>query len=178
MWSSNTNLRDGGIYVAMEGYINEGTNIGTNKISLNNVIAKDIGYFRLRYYDGSQWVNSWNKKNLPLGVEIVMAAENPELNNSADEEFFSSAEGETQDMLQDEGNSADIYSKNTSIWEGNEGNYESLIPDTLESEFDTNVVVFRRIIYLPNAKRTDSFITQEDTGDNSQLSESGTGGIE
>lgn len=178
LWSSNTNLRDGGIYVAMEGYINEGTNIGTNKISLNNVIAKDIGYFRLRYYDGSQWVNSWNKKNLPLGVEIVMAAENPELNNSADEEFFSSAEGETQDMLQDEGNSADIYSKNTSIWEGNEGNYESLIPDTLESEFDTNVVVFRRIIYLPNAKRTDSFITQEDTGDNSQLSESGTGGIE
>ena len=55
---------------------------------------------------------------------VVMAAENPELNNSADEEFFSSAEGETQDMLQDEGNSADIYSKNTSIWEGNEGNYE------------------------------------------------------
>ena len=35
------------------------------KIVISNVFARGIGYFNLRYYDGSQWVTSWNSKELP-----------------------------------------------------------------------------------------------------------------
>ena len=77
LWNGDTNLRDSEGYMAMEGFIDEGTN-RLQKVAVNTVFAKGIGYFNLRYYDGSQWVNSWNQKELPLGVEIRIASEDPD----------------------------------------------------------------------------------------------------
>lgn len=158
LWNGDTNLRDSEGYMAMEGFIDEGTN-HLQKVAVNTVFAKGIGYFNLRYYDGSQWVNSWNQKELPLGVEIRIASEDPETEEAKVEkelqeqtDSFESAFDLTNETVGSDTNST------ASI--GNElpnyNNDRELIPtdeSVLSSGLDTNVVVFQRIIFLPNAKK-------------------------
>ena len=75
---NDTNAVESEGFMAMEGFVGDATNVTQHVIPLSAVFAKGIGFFHLRYYDGKQWVESWNDKKLPLGVEIVMAVENPE----------------------------------------------------------------------------------------------------
>ena len=158
LWNSDTNLRDSEGYMAMEGFIDEGTN-RLQKVAVNTVFAKGIGYFNLRYYDGSQWVNSWNQKELPLGVEIRIASEDPETEEAK-------AEKELQEQTDSFESAFDFTSEtagsdtNSTASIGNElpnyNNDRELIPtdeSVLSSGLDTNVVVFQRIIFLPNAKK-------------------------
>ena len=158
LWNGDTNLRDSEGYMAMEGFIDEGTN-RLQKVAVNTVFAKGIGYFNLRYYDGSQWVNSWNQKELPLGVEIRIASEDPETEEAK-------AEKELQEQTDSFESAFDFTSEtagsdtNSTASIGNElpnyNNDRELIPtdeSVLSSGLDTNVVVFQRIIFLPNAKK-------------------------
>ncbi len=158
LWNGDTNLRDSEGYMAMEGFIDEGTN-RLQKVAVNTVFAKGIGYFNLRYYDGSQWVNSWNQKELPLGVEIRIASEDPETEEAK-------AEKELQEQTDSFESAFDLTSEtagsdtNSTASIGNElpnyNNDRELIPtdeSVLSSGLDTNVVVFQRIIFLPNAKK-------------------------
>lgn len=158
LWNGDTNLRDSEGYMAMEGFIDEGTN-RLQKVAVNTVFAKGIGYFNLRYYDGSQWVNSWNQKELPLGVEIRIASEDPETEEAK-------AEKELQEQTDSFESAFDLTSEtagsdtNSIASIGNElpnyNNDRELIPtdeSVLSSGLDTNVVVFQRIIFLPNAKK-------------------------
>jgi type II secretory pathway pseudopilin PulG len=158
LWNGDTNLRDSEGYMAMEGFIDEGTN-RLQKVAVNTVFAKGIGYFNLRYYDGSQWVNSWNQKELPLGVEIRIASEDPETEEAK-------VEKELQEQTDSFESAFDLTSEtagsdtNSTASIGNElpnyNNDRELIPtdeSVLSSGLDTNVVVFQRIIFLPNAKK-------------------------
>ncbi len=158
LWNGDTNLRDSEGYMAMEGFIDEGTN-RLQKVAVNTVFAKGIGYFNLRYYDGSQWVNSWNQKELPLGVEIRIASEDPETEEAKVEkelqeqtDSFESAFDLTSETAGSDTNStASIVNELP-----NYNNDRELIPtdeSVLSSGLDTNVVVFQRIIFLPNAKK-------------------------
>ena len=158
LWNGDTNLRDSEGYMAMEGFIDEGTN-RLQKVAVNTVFAKGIGYFNLRYYDGSQWVSSWNQKELPLGIEIRIASEDPETEEAK-------AEKELQEQTDSFESAFDLTSEtagsdtNSTTSLGNEltnyNNDRELIPadeSALSSGLDTNVVVFQRIIFLPNAKK-------------------------
>lgn len=159
LWGSNTNLRDSSGYVAMEGFIDEGTNT-QKKVAVSSVFAKGIGYFNLRYYDGSQWVDQWNEKELPMGVEIMMAAEDPETEESKaareSEEYSSemeSAFGESSEGDSGEGTNG-FSSFGLSAQSDLDTSFGIEGSDALLSGMDTNVVVFRRIIYLPNARHS------------------------
>lgn len=159
LWNGDTNLRDSEGYMAMEGFIDEGTN-RLQKVTVNTVFAKGIGYFNLRYYDGSQWVNSWNQKELPLGVEIRIASEDPETEEAKAEKELQEQTDSFEsafDLTSDSGNSETTNSATTL---GNDlPNYDNdrePLPSEgigLSSGLDTNVVVFQRIIFLPNAKK-------------------------
>lgn len=158
LWNGDTNLRDSEGYMAMEGFIDEGTN-RLQKVAVNTVFAKGIGYFNLRYYDGSQWVNSWNQKELPLGVEIRIASEDPETEEAkAEKELQEQTDSfESAFDLTSETAGSDTNSTASIVNElPNYNNDRELIPtdeSVLSSGLDTNVVVFQRIIFLPNAKK-------------------------
>lgn len=153
-WGDDAGLQQSDGFMAMEGLIDEGTP-QEKKIVISNVFARGIGYFNLRYYDGSQWVTSWNSKELPLGIEIRMAAEDPETEEA---KAAREAEEEAQVFEQafsvlesagSETNGSAAYTRETTP-------YEDLGLEQIEdigSGLDTNVVVFQRIIYLPNARK-------------------------
>jgi hypothetical protein len=152
-WGEDAGLQQSNGFMAMEGLIDEGAP-QEKKIVISNVFARGIGYFNLRYYDGTQWVSSWNAKELPLGIEIRMAAEDPETEEAkatreAEEEskVFEQAFSESESAgSETNGSATDIQA----------APYEDLGLEQIEdisSGLDTNVVVFQRIIYLPNARK-------------------------
>ena len=152
-WGEDAGLQQSNGFMAMEGLIDEGAP-QEKKIVISNVFARGIGYFNLRYYDGAQWVSSWNSKELPQGIEIRMAAEDPETEEAkaareAEEEakVFEEAFSETESAgSETPGFVADIQA----------APYEDLGLEQIEdisSGLDTNVVVFQRIIFLPNARK-------------------------
>ena len=153
-WGEDAGLQQSNGFMAMEGLIDEGAP-QEKKIVISNVFARGIGYFNLRYYDGSQWVTSWNSKELPLGIEIRMAAEDPETEEA---KAAREAEEEAQVFEQAFSEPESAGSETNEFAAGTQETtpYEDLGLEQIEdisSGLDTKVVVFQRIIYLPNARK-------------------------
>lgn len=153
-WGEDAGLQQSNGFMAMEGLIDEGVP-QEKKIVISNVFARGIGYFNLRYYDGAQWVSSWNSKELPLGIEIRMAAEDPET-----EEAKVAREAEEEAKVFEQAFSESGYAglETNGSFADNQATtpYGDLGLEQIEdisSGLDTNVVIFQRIIYLPNARK-------------------------
>ena len=52
---------------------------------VEGLLTERLRYFELRYWSGTNWVESWNEAGLPGGVEITLAANAPVL--ESDEVF-------------------------------------------------------------------------------------------
>ena len=152
-WAGNDELQQSSGFMAMEGLIDEGLP-QEEKIAINNIFARGIGYFNLRYYDGAQWVNSWNSKELPVGIEIRMAAEDPETEEARAARQAEEESDVFERAFSDDGiDGGEAFPLSNGSQQSAPGAMGIEFMGQVSSDFDTNVVVFQRIIYLPNARR-------------------------
>lgn len=49
-------------------------------------LTSDLKYLRFRYWDGTSWQDSWNLDQLPIGVEVTLAAEPVPEDQAAEEQ--------------------------------------------------------------------------------------------
>ncbi len=101
-----------------------------------STVISELHYFRLRYWNGTAWLNSWTAGNLPGGVEVTLAAEPPATDAGAD-----LSSDTASDAGLDSGSGASDASS-----------------DPAEPQF------FRRVIALPLAQGSGNSATNQTSG--------------
>jgi len=48
---------------------------GTNSAVTNGLAIEQLQFLRLRYYDGTNWLDSWPGPDLPVGIEVSLGGE-------------------------------------------------------------------------------------------------------